>query len=206
MARQGEQIMTRRFFAAAILGGIAMYIWTAVAHMALPLGEAGIQEIPGEVPVLTAMRSSLGGRSGLYLFPGMGLPPGATSQQKQAAMQQYSQKLATNPSGILMYNPPGMQALAPRQFILEFVKEAVEVLLAAILLVKARLKTFGSRLAFMQTVGLVAAIGTNVSYWNWYGFPSAYTLAYIVTEYVGFVCAGLVLAAMINPAIGMKKA
>jgi hypothetical protein len=70
------------------------------------LGEAGVQEIPNAPAVLSAMRSSMGDSSGLYLFPGMGLGPDATRQQKQAAMQQYSQKLAANPSGILMYNPP----------------------------------------------------------------------------------------------------
>src|SRR5438128_10291577 len=29
---------------AGILGGIVMFIWTSIAHMALPLGEAGIRE------------------------------------------------------------------------------------------------------------------------------------------------------------------
>jgi hypothetical protein len=31
---------------AGILGAIAMFFWTAIAHMALPLGEAGVTEIP----------------------------------------------------------------------------------------------------------------------------------------------------------------
>ena len=123
--------MTKRVFLAGLLGGIAMYVWTAIAHMVLPLGEAGIKEIPNEPAVIGTMRSSLGDSSGLYLFPGMGLGPDATSQRKQAAMMQYSQKLAVGPSGIVMYHPPGMQALAPRQFIAEFVKELIEALLAA---------------------------------------------------------------------------
>jgi hypothetical protein len=38
--------MTKRIILAGVLGGIAMFIWTAIAHMALPLGEAGIGEIP----------------------------------------------------------------------------------------------------------------------------------------------------------------
>jgi len=191
--------MTQRVFLAGLLGGIAMYVWTALAHMVLPLGEVGIKEIPNEPAVLGAMRSSLGDSSGLYLFPGMGSAPDATSQQKQAAMQQYSQKLAANPSGILMYNPPGMQALAPRQFIAEFVKELIEALLAVILLAQTRLAGFASRLGFIVVVGLLAAIGTNVSYWNWYGFPLAYTAAYMTTQIVGFVCVGLVAAAMVKP-------
>jgi hypothetical protein len=192
--------MIKRVLLAGLLGGIAMYVWTAIAHMVLPLGEAGIKEIPNEPAVIAAMRSSLGDSSGLYLFPGMGLGPDATSQQKQAAMAQYSQKLAVSPSGIVMYNPPGMQALAPRQFIAEFVKELIEALLAAMLLAQTRLATFASRLGFMVALGVLAAIGTNVSYWNWYGFPLAYTAAYMTTEIVGFVCAGLVAAALVKPA------
>jgi hypothetical protein len=192
--------MTKRVFLAGLLGGIAMYVWTALAHMVLPLGEAGIKEIPNEPAVLSAMRSSFGDSPGLYLFPGMGLGPDATSQQKQAAMQQYSQKLAANPSGIVMYNPPGMQALASRQFIAEFVKELIESLLAVMLLAQTRLASFTSRLGFMVVVGVLAAIGTDVSYWNWYGFPLAYTAAYITTEIVGFVCVGLVATAMVKPA------
>jgi hypothetical protein len=167
--------------------------------MVLPLGEAGVKEIPNEPAVLGAMRSSLGDSAGLYLFPGMGLGPDATSQQKHDAMQQYSQKLAASPSGIVMYNPPGMQALAPRQFIAEFVTELIESLLAVLLLAQTRLASFASRLGFMVVVGVVAAIGTNVSYWNWYGFPLAYTAAYMTTQIVGFACAGLVGAAMVKP-------
>jgi hypothetical protein len=192
--------MTKRLFFAGLLGGIAMYVWTALAHMVLPLGEAGIKEIPNEPAVLSAMRSSFGDSSGLYLFPGMGLAPDATSQQKRAAMALYSQKLAASPSGILMYNPPGMQALAPRQFIAEFVKELIESLLAVMLLAQTRLASFASRLGFMVVVGVLAAIGTNVSYWNWYGFPLAYTAAYMTVQIVGFVCVGLVAAAMVKPA------
>jgi hypothetical protein len=40
---------------AGFLGAVAMFIWTSIAHMALPLGEAGISEIPNEQAVLAAM-------------------------------------------------------------------------------------------------------------------------------------------------------
>ena len=192
--------MTRRVLLAGLLGGIAMYAWTSLAHTVLPLGEAGIKEIPNETAVLSALQSSLGESPGLYLFPGMGLGPDATSQQKQAAMQQYARKLAANPSGIVMYNPPGVQGLAPRMFITEFVKECIEALLAALLLAQARLTTYAARLAFVAGVGLLASIGTNLSYWNWYGFPATYTAAYITTQMAGFLCVGLVAAAMVKPA------
>ena len=56
-----------RILFAGIIGGIVMLIWTSIAHMALPLGEAGISEIPNESAVLRAMQSSPGDKTGLYI-------------------------------------------------------------------------------------------------------------------------------------------
>jgi hypothetical protein len=53
---------------AGILGGTAMFIWTSIAHLVLPLGETGIQEIPNESAVLSAMQSNIGDQTGLYFF------------------------------------------------------------------------------------------------------------------------------------------
>jgi hypothetical protein len=58
-----------RILLAGVLAGIAMFVWTSIAHMALPLGEAGINEIPNESAVLSAMQSSMGDNAGLYIFP-----------------------------------------------------------------------------------------------------------------------------------------
>ena len=58
-----------RILLAGVLGGIMMFVWTSIAHMALPLREAGINEIPNESVVLIAMQSSIGEKTGLYVFP-----------------------------------------------------------------------------------------------------------------------------------------
>src|SRR4029077_19909660 len=76
-----EIIMTTRIILAGILGGIAMFIWTSIAHMVLPLGEAGIGAIPNEQAVLSALQAGLGDKSGLFIFPGFGLGPEATREQ-----------------------------------------------------------------------------------------------------------------------------
>lgn len=166
-----------------------MFLWSSVAHMVLPLGATGIREIPNEPVVLTPMRAALGETAGLYMFPGMG---GSND------MQQYAQKLAANPSGLLIYHPPGAQALTPAQLATEFLTELVESLLAVFLLAQTSLKSFGSRVAFVTTAGLLAALGTNVSYWNWYGFPASYTFAYMTTQLVGFVAVGATVAVMMK--------
>jgi hypothetical protein len=49
----------------------------------------------------------------------------------------------------------------------------------------------------VSLVGVAASITTNVSYWNWYGFPTNYSLAYSLIQLVGYVVAGFVIAAII---------
>jgi hypothetical protein len=90
---------------AAIFGGIAMFIWTSIAHLVLPLGEAGISEIPNESAVLSALQSNIGDQTGLYIFPGLGIGKNATREEKNEAMKQIAAKAASGPSGILMYHP-----------------------------------------------------------------------------------------------------
>ena len=192
--------MAKRIILAGVLGGIAMFIWSSIAHIVLPLGEVGISEIPNEPAVLDAMKTSIGA-SGLYIYPGTGTGPNATREQKRAAMQNYGQKLAANPSGLLLYHPPGAQAMTGRQLTTEFVTEFIEALLAAFLLSRTRLAGFGSRVAFVTVIGIAAAITTNIPYWNWYGFPGNYTAAYMAIEIVGYFAAGLVVAAFIKPAL-----
>jgi len=79
--------MNTRILLAGILGGIVMFIWTSVAHMALPLGETGVKEIPNEASVVAAMQGNIGDKSGFYLFPGPGVGENATRHEKQEAMK-----------------------------------------------------------------------------------------------------------------------
>lgn len=182
--------MHKRVLFAGVLGGIAMFVWSSVAHIVLPLGAAGIQEIPNEQSLLGPMGTTLGGTSGMYMFPAMGTAPDA--------MQQYEKKLASSPSGLLIYHPAGAKAMTPGQLVTEFLTEFLQALLAAFLLSQSRLNGFAARAGFVAVVGVVAAISTNVSYWNWYGFPATYTAAYMTIQLVGFVLIGLVCAAILR--------
>jgi hypothetical protein len=190
--------MAKRILLAAVLGAIAMFLWSSLAHVVLPLARTGIQEMPNEQPVLSAMQTSLGGTPGLYFFPGTGAGPDATREQQNAAMQQYDQKLGSNPSGLLIYHPPGAKALTPGQLITEFLTELVEALIVVFLLAQTRLSSFASRVGFVTLAGIMAAITTNLPYWNWYGFPTNYTMAYMTIEIVGYVAVGIVAAVVMR--------
>jgi hypothetical protein len=187
-----------RILLAGILGGIVMFIWTSIAHMALPLGEAGIGEMPNESAVLGAMQSNIGDKTGLYIFPGLGLGKNATREGKNEAMKQMQQRIAANPSGILMYHPPGRPFAFGKSLAVEFSTEVLQAILVIWLLAQTRIGSFAGRVGFVLIAGFLAAITTNVSYWNWYGFPGVYTASYILIEIVGFFLVGVTAALMLR--------
>ena len=185
---------------AGILGGIVMFIWTSIAHMALPLGEAGLGEIPNESAVLSAMQSNIGEQTGLYIFPGRGLGKNATRQEKQEAMKHMGEKIATNPSGILMYHAPGRPLSLGKLLGVELGTELLEAILVVFLLAQTRIASFAGRVGFVLAAGILAAVATNVSYWNWHGFPCVYTASYMLIQIVGFLCVGIVAALVLRKA------
>ena len=188
---------TTRVLLAGLLGAVAMFAWTAIAHMALPLGEAGVQNTMDDDALLSAMKSTVKDTDGLYIYPTMGLPPDATHAQQSAAMEKYPEKLEKNPSGFFIYHPAGSRPMNMGKYLtIEFITELVEALLAVWLLSQTRIVTFGGRVGFVLAAGIMAAIATNVSYWNWWGFPTVYTASYIFIQVVGFFLVGLVAAIM----------
>jgi hypothetical protein len=188
---------TTRILFAGLLGAVAMFAWTAIAHMALPLGEAGVQNTMNDEGLLSELKSTVKNKDGLYIYPTMGLPPDATHAQQSAAMEKYPEKLEKNPSGFFIFHPAGSRPMNMGKFLtIEFITELIEAFIAVWLLAQTRIVTFGGRVGFVVAIGILAAISTNVSYWNWWGFPTVYTASYMFIQLVGFFLVGLVAAFM----------
>jgi hypothetical protein len=189
--------MTTRAFLAAILGGIAMFIWSFIAHDLLPLGEMGMREFKNEAPMLDALKTNLADAGGLYHFPGHRAGPDATRQEKSEAMKRAMEKAASGPSGLLIYHPTREFSFG-KLLGIEFSTELLEAILVVFLLTQTRIESFGGRVGFILVAGILAAITTNIPYWNWYGFPSSYTAAYMLIEIIGFLCVGLIAALLLK--------
>ena len=191
--------MTMRMMLAAVLGAVAMFLWSFVAHTVIPLGEAGIKEIPREKEVTAVLNDLIGDNPGTYIFPGLGLGADASKEEKKKAMERVSADYAKHPAGLLVYHSPGSRQFNFGKFLtIEFVVELVESLLAVFLLAQTRHVNFGSRVFFVSLLGVAVALWTNLSYWNWHGFSRRYTAAYITTEVVAFILAGIVIALVLK--------
>ena len=196
--------MAKRILIAGIAGGIVMFFWGFAWHDLLGLGLIGINDMPNEQTVVGTLKSSVPER-GMYLIPGMNIPANATSEQKRAAQEAAMKKSAAGPSGILIYLPAG-NAMTPKMLLTECGTNILQALLVAFLLAQARLRRFSSRLGFAFVIGLVAAITTNISYWNWFGFPGNYTVAAVTFQILAFFLVGLVAAGVVKSSAEVGKA
>jgi len=181
-----------RIFLAGLAGAVAMFVWTAIAHMATPLAYTGFSKMANEPAALHAMNSeNVGSKPGLYIFPWI-------DPKDPKMMDKYTAAAKVNPTGLLLYRPVGQQLgsdMAP-MMIKEFLKQFAQALIAA-WIVSMIVAGFATRVGIVTAIGLSAGISTNVSYWNWYGFPLDYTLAQIVIEVVSGIVAGVAIAAVL---------
>jgi hypothetical protein len=176
---------------AGLAGGLAMYVMMSIAHMS-PVAQIGFSMMANDAPVLSALQTATANKPGLYIYP-------TVDMAAKDAMAKAEAVRKTNPSGIMIYQAPGSPGMTPKLLITEFVVEIVQAAIAAILLSMTAIATYAVRVGFVALVGLVSAITTNVSYWNWYAFPANYTLANMGIEIAGFIAAGLAIAALVKP-------
>ncbi|HTQ13247.1 MAG TPA: hypothetical protein VMH86_05165 [Rhizomicrobium sp.] len=179
-----------RVLIAGLLGAVAMFAWTAVAHVATPLGTIGFSQLPNEARVENDLQSGTA-KSGLYIFPWV--DPGDPKM-----MEKSSALMKVHGSGYLVYHPPGAAMEDPANMAaplaVEFLKQLVQATVAAFLVSMMAGLGFLGRLGAVTLTGVIAGIATNVSYWNWYGYPLDYTVAQAFVEIVSAFASGLAIA------------
>lgn len=189
--------MTKKIVIGGVLAGLVMFIWSAIAHELLPIGDMGVKTITNEDAVIAAMKANIK-EDGFYFIPGEGMTHASSlpKEEQKAAMEAWQKKFEAGPRAILVYHPAGEKLMMPRYFIVEFLADVVVGLIAALALglASATLRSFAGRVGFVTLLGLLGFAAIEVSYWNWYGFPADYELGQFLDQIVGMFFAGTVLA------------
>jgi hypothetical protein len=183
-----------RVLLGGLVGGIVVFMWGAVSHMATPIGEMGIRQIANEEKVVGAVKDSIR-EPGFYFFPGID----HSKTLSEAEQKAWEDKIKQGPTGVLVIHPEGGEAMSPRQLSTEFGTSVVAALLAAIVLTQVRSGYLG-RVLVVTLMGIFGFVSINISYWNWYGFPTDFTTGAALDEIIGWFLGGLVLAAIVRPA------
>ena len=185
--------MGKRIVLAGVVAGIVLFLWESVAHMVLPLGEAGIRGLDNEAAMLAAIKANVK-EDGFYFFPNPLAPGGTPEQQRQA-----EQAMLAGPAGIMIVHPKGDPGLTATRLILQGTFDILSMILAGIVLSQAvMLKGLGLRIGLVTMLACLPTLRTELPQWNWYGFPAAYTASQLTLHLVGFALGGFVLAKVIT--------
>jgi len=174
----------------ALVGAVVLFVWSFVSHMLLPLGHIGIQQVSNEDPILDAMRANIQ-QPGLYFLPGLH----RSQYNDEAARKGWAEK-ARRGFAIVIYQLSG-EEMTSGQLATEFVSNLFVALLAALLLSHIG-GSFLSRTLAVGIMGLIAGLDIYVSYWNWFKFPTDYTLAVMFDQFIGFLLMGAALTMIVK--------
>jgi hypothetical protein len=185
----------KRIVLAAILGGLVVFIVSAICHMATPLGTAGMMIMPNEDPVIDNLRANLT-ESKVYFFPGMSMQ----AKPSEAEQKAWEEKVRRGPSGLIIYTAGGTEPAFPKQLAIEFLTVVLSCFVAAWVLSRV-VGSYASRVIIVTLFALFAFLSISASHWNWYAYPSAFILAEAAGEIISYLLAGLVIAKIVPPPV-----
>ena len=163
---------------AALAGGMVLFAWGFAAWMLLPMRESTIKQLPNESAFVSSLQRANAPR-GVYFFGGPDRPPG--------------------PQGLLVYTPM-TEAMNGGQLARTFVFDVLSALAVAWLLSRAAAMSFARRVLFVILAGgVLAAMIVDLPNWNWFAYPGHYTLMSALDRLIGWVLAGVALAAIVKP-------
>jgi len=188
--------MKGRIILGALLGGVAMFLWGFVSHVVLGTTDHAVQPIAAaQEPAVLQGLSHLPG-PGMYMYPTLGLNMGRKDPE---GMKRLDEALKTMPNGIITIAAPAGGMMPPKKLIFQVLSDVLAAFVAAIALSMAKLPNYGSRVFFVALIGLCAGFMVSLPYWNWYGFPTNYTLPEIFDLVARGAAGGLALGAVVKP-------
>jgi hypothetical protein len=179
-----------RILAAGILGGLAMFCWSAFSHMVLQI-DVGVEQLKNEAAVVSNLQSNIA-ESGFYFAPGMDM-----NHASEAEQAEWAKKYETGPTAIIIYNPHGENPMGPAKFGLELGSNILACLLASFAISLAA-GGFVTRTVISVLFGLVGWLSIDASYWNWYRFPTKMVTGELVDQLGGWLVAGIVIALIVK--------
>ncbi len=168
-----------------------------VSWMVLPWHDATIRTFPEESALVTYLGQRVP-EPGLYAFP-------SWDTAGEGAWESFEQRHEAGPVGMLVL-AEGSEPMSAQTMLTGLGIHFLTALLAAWLLSVAHLPSFGQRLAFVVTLGLLIGITADGLYWNWLHMPGLHTLVMIADRVAGLFLLGLVLAALVRPRTTVVKA
>ena len=190
-----------RILSAAVAGAVVYFVWQMATWMFLPIHGHTVNAFPDE----DAIRDALTAQN---LETGLYSAPFGSDEEMMDPESAFTKKHQAGPIFNVFYRKEGSEPMPPLMMVTGLVTDFLAALIVALLLSCANgcCASYGKRVGFVTAFGIFLALTAHVSYYNWMRFPVDYTLMFIVDAVVGWLLAGLAIAAIVKPGAGKQVA
>jgi hypothetical protein len=187
-----------RLVVGAALAAVVLFAWQIVFWDYSGLPYRFLRPLPDEADTAQALRNA-DLESGTYVipFPAPDAVRG-TDPQRQAA---YNRDRVRGPIAEIIYRKQGVDPTDAQRYVAGFCQCLAAALLAGILLILAQpgLRRYLPRVVFVLLVGVFASVAVGLQGPVWFHHPWPAVLYEAGAQAVGWLAAGLLLAAVVRP-------
>ena len=177
--------MTKTIAVGAVLGGIVLFVWSAISWMALPWHNMTFASFADEEAVTAVLFENASG-PGVYLLPNPHAEGRNPSEEEMAAMMKQPFLYGSvQPGGA----PPMGRAMG-----FSFLGNVLAAGLMTWLLLQTKGKTFVQKVKFVKLTALFAALVAVLPNWIWWGYPAAFIAVTFLDLMIGWGLAGAAIA------------
>lgn len=182
---------------AALLGGLAFFIWSAISWMALPWQRMVYKSFvdEDEVARVIGLHAPDSGMYGLPAEPKY--PPGADKTQREAIDQAVWTKIQSGPTVTAVVKHGGF-APFPQMLVVAFLTSVGVALLFAWMLSQTTGLSYFERVLFVTIAGFASGAICRLPDWNWHQYPTNHTVVQIASLTIGWLLSGLVIACFVR--------
>lgn len=176
----------------SLVGGLVLYVWSFVSWMAIPWHD--VREMPGGDEVAAILKNA-DLEKAVYTFP---FTMGSDQSQVDKAMEQYKSGPRIH---MMVYDPAGGDPSNPKMFIGGLVIDFLLAFIACYILFVANEKfpTLASKLKYFLMFGAFTALSAPLMEWNWWEFPTGYSITNAIDLIIAWLLAGFVMSKMLKP-------
>ncbi|MET0936991.1 MAG: hypothetical protein ABWX83_13440 [Luteibacter sp.] len=176
-----------RLTVAVLLGGLVMFLWGAFAHMVVPIGELSMGTPTNEDKILAALSENLPKEQAIFILPHFDM----ATKNDPKAVEAFSVKAKSSPFAFIAYAPYGKDYMQMGYNLFhQWLSDTLAALLMALVMLRASSLGAVRGLAIGLAFGVFAWLSISVPYWNWYRFPGAFTLGYLLEQGFGWLLSG----------------
>jgi len=186
----------------SLLTAVVVFIWMFISWAVIGWHNIDLNTLPNGESLTEQMSQNIT-EPGIYLYPGQ------PEDESDEGMKAWTERYKAGPNvNFMVYNPAGADPMDPMQFIKSFIINFIAAFIAGVLLMMtlAQNPSFWRRVIFVMMLGMFAAFVGPFVEWNWWSYPTGYSMVVAADLCVTWFIAGLVLAWRIKPEAATQSA